>query len=233
MPQARSFAIAMPLRRLRDAAPLRFFRRAADRYVAFSTEKPYVCSTITAGTLLFCADVTAQSLTAKTGDGIDWRRTGALAIWGMFYYGFPLKWIYFCYDRYLGTGRVLTKIFIDVYINAPIFMLPTFYFGTGLLKGRQSVSEIAQQFREEWFEASFGTALWWTPVQYVNFRYVPQHSRILAVVSASFVHKTWLSWLSNRKTAQEEVAAAAASQAATSAPSAQGVEDEPAMREAT
>jgi hypothetical protein len=31
------------------------------------------------------------------------------------------------------------------------------------------------------------------------FKYVPQHSRIIFVAMASFVHKGWLSWLSNRK----------------------------------
>jgi len=33
----------------------------------------------------------------------------------------------------------------------------------------------------------------------LNFRLVPQHSRILAVVAFSFFHKTWLSWLANRE----------------------------------
>uniref|UniRef100_A0A6S9UMA1 Uncharacterized protein n=1 Tax=Chrysotila carterae TaxID=13221 RepID=A0A6S9UMA1_CHRCT len=54
------------------------------------------------------------------------------------------------------------------------------------------------QLRSEWLEASLGTALLWTPMCFVNFYVVPQHSRILVVSFVSFAHKTWLSWLSNQ-----------------------------------
>lgn len=49
-----------------------------------------------------------------------------------------------------------------------------------------------------WFEASFGSALFWTPVQLFMFLYIPQHCKVAYVAAFSFVHKTWLSWLSNR-----------------------------------
>ena len=71
-------------------------------------------------------------------------------------------------------------------------------FTAGIVKG-QSLSEITQQYKAEGVEASFGTALLWTPVCVVNFLYVPQHSRILVVSVVSFIHKTWMSWLSNRQ----------------------------------
>ena len=54
------------------------------------------------------------------------------------------------------------------------------------------------RLRREWRTASFGSALFWTPLCLVNFWLVPQHSRIVVVAIFSFLHKTWLSWLSNR-----------------------------------
>ena len=54
------------------------------------------------------------------------------------------------------------------------------------------------ELKREWPEAAFGSAIFWTPVCLLNFLYVPQHSRTVVVALCSFVHKTWMSWLSNR-----------------------------------
>merc|ERR1719421_770945 len=110
------------------------------------------------------------------------------------------------YDRVLGTGKTLrvamSKMAVDVYIHSPFLLVPNFYLVTGLLKG-QTLPEIGTQLRKEWKEASFGTILFWTPLCIMNFKWVPQHSRILTVACGSFVHKLWMSWLSNRRRHQE------------------------------
>ena len=82
--------------------------------------------------------------------------------------------------------------------HSPLLLVPSFYLITGHVKG-QSLSATLAQLRDEWLTASFGTAVIWTPVCVLNFRFVPQHSRILVVSVVSFVHKTWMSWLSNRQ----------------------------------
>merc|ERR1712050_201013 len=66
-------------------------------------------------------------------------------------------------------------------------------------KGKQRMSEVWEQLKTEWFEASFGSAIFWTPLIFVNMTLVPQHSRILFLLCFSFLHKTWLSWVSNRQ----------------------------------
>ena len=92
----------------------------------------------------------------------------------------------------------MLKMFLDVYIHVPFLLVPSFYLITGKVKG-QGADESLTQMRDEWLTASLGSALVWTPVCLFNFRYVPQHSRILVVSVVSFVHKTWMSWLSNRR----------------------------------
>jgi len=100
------------------------------------------------------------------------------------------------YDKILGHGRWFSKMFIDVYIHTPFVLIPSFYGITGSIKG-QSVDKWSSQLRNEWLVASFGSVLYWTPMQCVAFGFVPQHSRIAFISCGSFLHKAWLSWLSN------------------------------------
>jgi hypothetical protein len=118
-------------------------------------------------------------------------------------------------------------MFFDVYFHTPFFLVPTFYFFTGMIKGPgvpntpfiwpenygqqeeiPSVSEqlqkIKTQLSNEWLEASFGSMLFWTPVQFINFTTVPQYARIPFITSCSFFHKSWLSWVSNRERRAEK-----------------------------
>ena len=131
----------------------------------------------------------------------DAGRTLALATFGFFHYGVTAKTLYLWYDRVLGktptVRNAMTKMVLDVYVHTPLLLIPTFYAITCSLRGR-SVDETASQLRREWWDASFGSAVFWTPLCLLNFLYVPQHSRIAAISVGSFVHKTWLSWLSNR-----------------------------------
>ena len=78
-----------------------------------------------------------------------------------------------------------------------LLLIPSFYLITKLIMGR-SVASTLKQLRREWWTASFGSALFWTPLCLYNFLFVPQHSRVVFVAIFSFIHKTWLSWLSNR-----------------------------------
>mmetsp|Transcript_32355 Transcript_32355/g.78552 ORF Transcript_32355/g.78552 Transcript_32355/m.78552 type:complete len:193 (+) Transcript_32355:213-791(+) len=143
---------------------------------------------------------------ADKRSGIDWARTAGLAVFGAWHYGGPAKFIYLWYDRVFGKALTLRtaayKTAIDVYVHSPFLLLPSFYLITGAVKG-QSLSKSVEQLRREWYQAAFGTALFWTPVCWGNFLYVPQHSRILVVSVFSFIHKTWMSWLSNRDRHEE------------------------------
>ena len=119
----------------------------------------------------------------------------------------PNKWLYLWLDRFFGAATLkssLQKVFVDVYLQGTVFMLPTFYLWTGAMKG-QSLQQSAAQYRSEAFDATIGTAGYWTPLMFANFQYVPQHSRVFMVACLSFIHKTWLSWLSNRGRHQERL----------------------------
>lgn len=188
--------------------------RVGLRYAKFSERRPYVCAFLTSGSVLCSADITGQTLTRHDGQQHDWKRTIALTAWGMWHYGFPQKFWYIQLQRVFGQRQALMT-FLDVYIWSPIHLIPSFYIGTGMIRGKTFEQCIAQ-LKNEWFEASTGTALFWTPLVWTNFKFVPQHSQILIIVTCSFLHKTWLSYLSNREQ-QQALATQAGFQAHTDA----------------
>lgn len=128
-------------------------------------------------------------------------RTLGLGVFAAWHYGVPGKYLYLLYDRVFRHGSALTnaamKATVDVYAHLPFLVLPTFYVITGTIKG-QTVSQAVEQLQAEWFEASTKSALFWTPICFLNFRLIPQHSRILFISTGSFLHKMWLSYLSNK-----------------------------------
>ena len=185
----------------------RTLRRLASRYSAFSEANPHTTASLTAGTILTVSDVTAQRITHDSDEHHhEWdpRRTLALATFGFLYYGGPCKYIYLCYDKFIGPGRVILTTFIDCFLHTPFVVVPCFYLTTGTIKGH-SLVETATALQRDWVTASFGSVLVWTPAQLICFRWIPQHSRIVWVACISFLHKTWLSWLSNKERASEKL----------------------------
>ena len=167
-------------------------------YARVSDEHPHKVAAITACCVLGSADATAQLLTQPVGDQFDWQRWRALVVWGTLFYGGPCRFLYARYDRWWGSGAAVRKALVDVFGNGVFLMCPTFYLTTGSLKG-QSLGDSVRQFQDEWVQASTGTIAFWLPACTLNFAFVPPHSRILAISALSFLHKTWLSLLSNSK----------------------------------
>lgn len=172
-------------------------RLLVERYAAFSTENPFICSILTAFVVLSSADITCQTLTRQDAPH-DWERTRALSAWGTWHYGIPQKALYLSLDRCFTPQQSVLKTFIDVWANTPFHLIPSFYFVTGTLRGKE-LHEIYEQLKKEWLEAALGSVIYWSPIIWGMMAYVPQHSRILMIVVCSFFHKSWLSWVSNRE----------------------------------
>ncbi len=173
------------------------------RYACASLAHPHAIAAATAGCVLMAADVTCQCAVARgKRDGsaprLDWRRTAGLTLFGAVYYGLPAKLMYMWYDRRFGSNVLLTSLF-DCYVHFPFLLLPSFYLITQTVGKGSSLRTAWARMRAEWRTAVAGSAVFWTPASFVSFGMVPQHSRVLVIAAFSFVHKTWLSWLSNRE----------------------------------
>jgi len=185
-------------------------RLVARRYATFSNAWPHTAAGLTAFFVLGSADITAQFLERRYGSrkgGWDARRTLSLVTFGVFYYGGPCKWFYLRYpaffDRMLPNySRPVKKMaaaFVDLGIVAQIIFFPSFYLITFSIKG-ETLANVWKRYKTDCVEVTLGTFVYWFPIVTVNFYFVPQHSQILLIVVGSFIHKCWLSWVSNRYT---------------------------------
>ncbi|CAJ1334905.1 unnamed protein product [Effrenium voratum] len=189
-----------------------FGRRFLDKFA----ERPYLSASLSAGTIIFCGDVIAQSAEfsyqrQKRNEPFNnwsiqsalasWDKRRTLAMWsfGTFYYGFPVKFFYILYDKYL-TSFVI-KAFTDCCLHAPFVLLPSFYALTGTVKGQtmEGPHGWLQQLQDEWFVAATASAAFWLPMQVFCFGWVPLEFRIQFVCILNIMHKSTLSWYSNRK----------------------------------
>jgi len=170
------------------------------RYARLSERYPFTTAGLTSSVVFLCSDCFAQCvLTSDAVDhGFDYRRCGGLVMFGLVYYGGPLKAMYLLFDKYLGPGRAVRKAVLDVAVHTPLLGIPSFYLITGTVKG-MTPEQIWEQLKAEWPKATTGSVAFWFPVCLLNFAYVPQQFRVLLTAFASFVHKSWLSWLSSRK----------------------------------
>lgn len=180
-------------------------RRLSSAYAHVSTEKPFQIAAVTSMSILTAADLTSQCLEALFSDNWkearwNWRRTLSLSAFGLLYYGGPCKLLYLRYDQVFRSsfGGNVKKTMFDTLIHTPFLLVPSFYAITGPIKGL-TIKESFDKFQNQWCEASTGSIMFWGPTCLFNFWMVPQHSRILVVSIMSFFHKTWLSWVSNRK----------------------------------
>eukprot|EP00300_Choanocystis_sp_HF-7_P010022 c16748_g1_i1.p1 GENE.c16748_g1_i1~~c16748_g1_i1.p1 ORF type:complete len:210 (+),score=35.41 c16748_g1_i1:30-632(+) len=168
-------------------------------YERFTLRRPFLSAAMTSGTIIGTGDVISQTLLAPKDaqDDFDWLRLLSAAGFGMFYYSGPLRIVYKLYDRVIPTRPVL-KTLIDCCVHTPFGVIPCYYYFTGAIRG-QSIRESTEKLKRDFFSVGFGSMGFWLPVMFFTFRVVPSHARVLVVSTGSFVHKTWLCWISNRK----------------------------------
>jgi len=154
---------------------------------------------ITGSSILSISDVTVQCLSSWFTENyrFDARRTLALCAFGAFYYGLPMRKIYFVYESVIGPGRPVFKAVIDCAVHLPFVLLPSFYGITGMVKGQRPL-EIYQQLKEEWPTSSAASFVYWLPLMMLNFRYGTPQTRVLFLSCTSWTQKCGLSWYSNR-----------------------------------
>merc|ERR1719397_2175024 len=95
--------------------------------------------------------------------------------------------------------KKMSAALVDCGMVTPALMIPMFYLITMTIKG-ESLSNVWKRYKADCVEVTLGTFVYWFPIVSTNFYFVPHHSQILLIVVGSFIHKCWLSWVSNRYT---------------------------------
>ena len=197
----------MSVRPIQRVGQLMSLQRVGQLYARASTSAPHTTAGLTAAGVVASADLTCQTLLQPSCTELDRKRTLGLTCFAAWHYGGPAKFLYLTFDRvFCGPElrRAALSVAVDVYAHTPFLLLPSFYVITGYFKDL-TLKESVEQLRAEWWVAAFGGVLFWTPVCFFNFRFVPQHSRILFVSCMSFIDKLALSWWSNRGRQRERL----------------------------
>lgn len=192
-------------------------------YLSALESDPLLVKSITAGVILGAADLSGQAIqqslsSAKDdgdGGGGDSKGGGAggvdIARFVRFaFFGFVLQapWNHYYYQLLDGalpptpdpfTTTTGIKVFIDQFIQAPIFTILIFGF-LGLLEGK-TVDDIKKQLDEDYVDTMFANWKLWVPATAVNIAFCPP---ILRVLFLNVVFFFWSIFLSLKLNKNEE-----------------------------
>ncbi|XP_040576112.1 mpv17-like protein 2 [Lepeophtheirus salmonis] len=157
-------------------------------------------NTLTCGILLTGGDIIQQRIdqslnASSSNNSYDYVRTGRMCAVGLSQ-GPPHHYWYIWLDRYLPKRDLRTvcfKILADQILAAPFFAL-TFFFGMGLLEDRR-ISEIWKEFLNKFPTIYIFDWCIWPPTQYINFKWVPPHFRVLYVNIVTLIWDVFLSFI--------------------------------------
>lgn len=173
-------------------------RRMSKTYSRSIERRPLRTTAITAWLLGVAGDLLCQHY-VEGSHTTDFARLVALSSFCACYEGPVCYKIYKAYDRVLPerwllekTTKGLAKSAVDNFVHVPIAYVPIFYFWVGLLQG-QSVNEVIETLRREWWETTIACLVLWCPLQAINFTLVPARFNVLFVNVGCFFWNIYLS----------------------------------------
>jgi protein Mpv17 len=165
---------------------LPFLRRVQTSYIRSMHERPWTTNMVTGGALGLIGDVICQR-SLEDCEQLDWRRMGALGVFGLVYSGGVNFAVYNSFSRVLPATLQTTPLrygvgctALDNFVHVPFLYTPAFYLSTGLLQGA-SLGESVDTMAEGYWRSISTCWLMWVPLQAVNFAFVPAHLRVAVV----------------------------------------------------
>lgn len=159
-----------------------------------------VTNTLTSGTLMGTGDFILQT-TERAKDKTlmyDWKRTGRMAVVGVFLGPFLHVW-YSKLDKFLPGNHkktVLKKVLADQIIASPSFLF-LFFTGIGTLEGK-SFKESMDELREKFLIMYLIEWVVWPPAQAINFYVLPPHLRVVYVNMLVLIWDCFLSYMKHK-----------------------------------
>jgi peroxisomal membrane protein 2 len=148
---------------------------------------PLLIKSLTAGVILGAADFTGQQFEAATSPEeakeLDFARVARFAFFGLV---LQAPWNHFYYQILDGalpptpepfTTTTGIKVFIDQFVQAPIFTALIFFF-LGTLEGK-SPEEVKKQLDSDYKDTMVANWKLWVPATFVNLAFCPPLLRVL------------------------------------------------------
>jgi hypothetical protein len=175
-------------------------------------QNPLITKSITAGVILGAADLAGQKLENYNKEqdvdfSIDF---GRFIRFGFFGFILQAPWNHFYYlfldgalpptvDPFTATTGI--KVFIDQFIQAPIFTVIIFFF-LGLLEGK-SVDDVKGQLERDYKDTMLANWKLWVPATFLNIAFCPPMLRVLFLNCVFFFWSIFLSIKLNKEDGEE------------------------------
>jgi hypothetical protein len=173
---------------------------------------PLLVKSVTAGIILGAADFTGQtfenSKSEGSGKAIDIGRVARFAFFGLV---LQAPWNHFYYLLLDGalpptpepfTATTGVKVFIDQFVQAPIFTVLIFFF-LGTLEGK-SVEDVKKQLDSDYKDTMLANWKLWVPATAVNIAFCPPALRVLFLNGVFFFWSIFLSLKLNSNSVDKE-----------------------------
>merc|ERR1712048_247773 len=156
------------------------------------------------------SDGIAQTCTEGTElQDLDLGRNARFALFSAAYTGCAQHFIYnVLYTHLFSSSRsainVAKKVLTDSFVHAPFLYLPVYYASQSLMKSDLPGTPMEKclfglrKYRDEAQETLTKYWLVWTPVQVINFKFMPTELRVAFMASVSFGWLIALSVISHR-----------------------------------
>jgi len=181
------------------------FSEAWSSYNVVLETNPLLTKSITAGVILGAADFTGQALENSAKSNEEEKNEGSLNIarvirFGIFGLVLQAPWNHFYYNILDGvlpptedpfTTTTGIKVFIDQFVQAPIFTVLIFAF-LGALEGK-SLDQIKSQLENDYTDTMLANWKLWVPATMVNIAFCPPVLRVLFLNVVFFFWSIFLS----------------------------------------
>ncbi|VVC97250.1 unnamed protein product [Leptidea sinapis] len=154
-------------------------------------------NSVTSGGFMLIGDVVQQEIEVHANKlkKYDWSRTARMFIVGCLMG--PLHHYYYIYlDKVLphtDIKTVVKKILNDQLLASPATIL-SFFYALGVLEGK-TFKDSTQEIKEKFKYVYIGDCLFWPPIQFINFYFLPTHYRVFYINFATMIYNVFLSYM--------------------------------------
>lgn len=196
------FAIRSLRTGIRQISPFKFQMRKESMFhrgVTFFFKKNlFLTNSITSGVCMALGDLVQQEFEFQTKvlpARYDWGRAGRMFTVGTAMG--PLHHYYYEYlDKVLPKANLKTvflKIACDQAFASPLTLI-SFFYGMGFLE-HKTLQDSTAEIKKKLMYAYTADCMYWPPVQFINFYFLPTHYRVIYINVATMIFNIFLSYM--------------------------------------
>uniref|UniRef100_A0A7S0VKF2 Uncharacterized protein n=1 Tax=Polytomella parva TaxID=51329 RepID=A0A7S0VKF2_9CHLO len=165
-------------------------------YLDVLDKHPIVTKSVTCAVLNCMGDIISQ-VCIEHATTLDFARIRTFGFLGLVLVGPALHYWYSFLNRAIPASprSAIIQLLLDQLVFAPFF-LATILSTLFALEGK--ANQIPEKLRQDLFNTVRANWLLWVPAQFVNFRYVPPHLRVLASNVVALLWNTYISYTSHK-----------------------------------